>query len=250
MAEQTHCSKVRPKRSVSADGFPAPRSTRRIMTLTSSFTVILYVSLTYKSTVLAVDLFAPVVCLQHTRFRAYVSAKRERQRNLFRAGCLPPTYTLPRVCFGKARTPTEARRAAPRLGLYIQDNDVHGGVPCVPPLCIVFLDFPSARLTAAERRYKVAQSAKPSFASTICCAPLTLAKGVRIKVTHLRDLFRPDARNFPRRREAGFGDVRRIFAFYPAQICAVQISGVIIEKSRRSCCFRCSPRLSTSDKLE
>ena len=45
---------------------------------------------------------APVVCLQHTRF--------------------------PRVCFGKARTPTEARRAAPRLGFYRQDNDVHGGV--------------------------------------------------------------------------------------------------------------------------
>ena len=58
---------------------------------------------------------------------------------------------------------------------------------------------------------------------------------------HLRDLFRPDARNFPRRRKAGFGDVRRIFAFDFAQICAVQISGVIIEKSRRSCCFRCSP---------
>ena len=45
---------------------------------------------------------APVVCLQHTRF--------------------------PRVCFGKARTPKEARRAAPRLGFYRQDNDVHGGV--------------------------------------------------------------------------------------------------------------------------
>ena len=81
----------------------------------------------------------------------------------FRAGCLPPTYALPRVCFGKARTPTEARRAAPRLGLYIQDNNVRG----VPPLCIVFLDFPSARLIAAERRYMVAQSAKPSFASAV-----------------------------------------------------------------------------------
>ena len=84
----------------------------------------------------------------------------------------------------------------------------------------------------------------------LCCAPLTLAKGVRTKVTHLRYLFRPDARNFPRRRKAGFGDVRRIFAFYLAQICAVQISGVIIEKSRRSCCFRCSPRLFTSYRLE
>ena len=63
---------------------------------------------------------------------------------------------------------------------------------------------------------------------------------------HLRDLFRHDARNFPRRRKAGFGDVRRIFAFNIAQICAVQISGVIIEKSRRSCCFRCSPWLVTS----
>ena len=48
--------------------------------------------------------------------------------HIIRAGCLPATYTLPRVCFGKARTPTEARRAAPRLGLYTQDNDVHGGV--------------------------------------------------------------------------------------------------------------------------
>ena len=240
----------------------------------------------------------------------YVSAKRERQRNLIRAGCLPPTYTLPRICFGKARTPKEARRAAPRLGFYRQDNDVHGGVPCVPPLCIVFLDFrsrscfapvvclqhtryrvyvsakrerqrkvgqpvrpyvfifkttsftnaprllcdvfldfPSARLIAAERRYKVVRSAKRSLTSFICCAPLThiccapltLAKGVRPKFPHLRDLFRPDARNFPRHHEAGFGDVRRIFAFYLAQICAVQISGVIIEKSRRSCCFPRSP---------
>ncbi len=34
-------------------------------------------------------------------------------------------------------------------------------------LCDVFLDFPSARLTAAERRYMVAQSAKPSFASIV-----------------------------------------------------------------------------------
>ena len=67
---------------------------------------------------------------------------------------------------------------------------------------------------------------------------------------HLRDLFRPDARNFPRRRKAGFGDVRRIFAFYLAQICAVQISGVIIEKSRRSCCFPRSPWLVTSFRLE
>ena len=82
------------------------------------------------------------------------------------------------------------------------------------------------------------------------CAPLTLAKGVRTKVTHLRDLFRPDSRNFPRHREAGFGDVRRIFAFYPAQICAVQISGVIIEKSRRSCCLSRSPGPVTSFHLE
>ena len=36
--------------------------------------------------------------------------------------------TPPRAHFGKARTPTEARRAAPRLCFYIQDNDVHGGV--------------------------------------------------------------------------------------------------------------------------
>ena len=67
---------------------------------------------------------------------------------------------------------------------------------------------------------------------------------------HLRDLFRPDARNFPRHHEVGVGDVRRIFAFDFAQICAVQISGVIIEKSRRSCCFRCSPWLVTSFHLE
>ena len=72
---------------------------------------------------------------------------------------------------------------------------------------------------------------------------------MRIKVTHLRDLFRPDTRNFPRRREAGFGDVRRIFAFYLAQICAVQISGVIIEKSRRICCFPRSMLLFTSFRL-
>ena len=120
-----------------------------------------------------------------------------------------------------------------------------------------------------ERQRKVGHTARPcvfifkttSFANTprllcdvfldfFCCAPLTLATGVRIKVTHLRDLFRPDARNFPRRHEAGFGDVRRIFAFYLAQICAVQISGVIIEKSRRSCCFPRSPRLLTSFHLE
>ena len=55
----------------------------------------------------------------------------------------------------------------------------------VPPLRIVFLDFPSARLIAAERRQKVVRSAKRSLTSTICCAPLTLAKGVRIKVTQL-----------------------------------------------------------------
>ena len=74
--------------------------------------------------------------------------------------------------------------------------------------------------------------------------------GCASKFPHLRDLFRPDARNFPRHHEVGFGDVRRIFAFFIAQICAVQISGVIIEKSRRSCCFPRSPRLVTSDKLE
>ena len=93
------------------------------------------------------------------------------------------------------------------------------------------------------------------FAGAGATVPLTgfgntLAKGVRIKVTHLRDLFRPDARNFPRHHEVGFGDVRRIFAFYPAQICAVQISGVIIEKSRRSCCLSRSPRLLTSFHIE
>ena len=147
---------------------------------------------------------------------------------MFRAGCLPPTYTLPRICFGKARTPTEARRAAPRLGFYRQDNDVHGGVrkraaalhrflglslrSCFAPvvclqhtrsrvyvsakrerqrkvgqpvrpyvfifkttsftnaprlLCDVFLDFPSARLIAAERRQKVVRSAKRSLTSTL-----------------------------------------------------------------------------------
>ena len=96
--------------------------------------------------------FAPVVCLQHTRYRVYVSAKRERQRKrgeplrawgfidkttmftaaclacrrsasfswtfpplIFRAGCLPPTYALPLVCFGKARTPKELRTACPPL---------------------------------------------------------------------------------------------------------------------------------------
>ena len=85
----------------------------------------------------------------------------------FRAGCLPPARTPSRARFGKARTPTEARRAAPRLGLYIQDNDVRGGVLCVPPLCIVFLDFPSARLTAAERRQKVVRSAKRSLTSIV-----------------------------------------------------------------------------------
>ena len=120
----------------------------------------------------------------------------------------------------------------------------------MPPFFIVFLNFPSARLAAAERRQKVVRAAKRSLTSSIWCAPLTLAKGVRTKVTHLRDLFRPDARNFPRRREAGFGDVRRIFAFYIAQICAVQISGVIIEKSRRICCFPRSPRLLTSFHIE
>ena len=82
---------------------------------------------------------------------------------MFRAGCLPPTYTLPRACFGKARTPKEARRAAPRLGSYGQDNNVRG----VPPLCIVFLDFPSARLIAAERRQKVVRSAKRSLTSRV-----------------------------------------------------------------------------------
>ena len=83
----------------------------------------------------------------------------------FRAGCLPPTYALPRVYFGKARTPKEARRAAPRLGFYRQDNDVHGGVPCVPPLCIVFLDFRSRSCFAPvvclqHTRYRVYVSAK------------------------------------------------------------------------------------------
>ena len=140
--------------------------------------------------------FAPVVGLQYMCSRTYISTERERQRKrgeplrawvlmvkttmfaacrrsasfswtfpplMFRAGCLPPTYTLPRACFGKARTPTEARRAAPRLGLYIQDNNVRG----VPPLCIVFLDFPSARLIAAERRHKVVRSAKRSLTSIV-----------------------------------------------------------------------------------
>ena len=35
---------------------------------------------------------------------------------------------LPCADIDRARTPKEARRAAPRLGFYIQDNDVHGGV--------------------------------------------------------------------------------------------------------------------------
>ena len=105
----------------------------------------------------------PIVCLQCARLRVRTSAKPERQRNLFRAGCRSAIYVLPHIYFDRARTPTEARRAAPRLGLYIQDNNVRG----VPPLCIVFLDFPSARLITAERRYMVAQSAKPSFASIV-----------------------------------------------------------------------------------
>ena len=98
-----------------------------------------------------------------------------------RAGCLPPTNTLSRVCFGKARTPTEARRAAPRLGLYIQDNNVRG----VPPLCIVFLDFPSARLTAAERRQKVVRSAKRSLTSIVslmCFGPIVCLQQTRSRV--------------------------------------------------------------------
>ena len=81
-------------------------------------------------------------------------------------------------------------------------------------------------------------------------ASVFIRLGCASKFPHLRDLFRPDARNFPRRREAGFGDVRRIFAFFIAQICAVQISGVIIEKSRRSCCLSRSPWLFTGFHLE
>ncbi len=45
----------------------------------------------------------------------------------------------------------------------------------VPPLCIVFLDF-------------------------FCCAPLTLAKGVRIKATHLHASFAFCAAFFGRRK--------------------------------------------------
>ena len=91
---------------------------------------------------------------------------------MFRAGCLPPTYTLPRVCFGKARTPKEARRAAPRLCLYSQDNDVHGGVPCVPPLCIVFLDFRSrsARGRSATFRRSFGRQSAPSLPDRALCA--------------------------------------------------------------------------------
>ena len=82
---------------------------------------------------------------------------------VFRAGCRSAIYVLTHIYFDRARTPTEARRAAPRLGLYIQDNDVHGGVPCVPPLCIVFLDFRSrfARgRSATFRRSSARQSAR------------------------------------------------------------------------------------------
>ena len=71
---------------------------------------------------------------------------------MFRAGCLPPTYTLPRACFGKARTPTEARRAAPRLGLYIQDNIIRKTLR----VCSVMFSwtFGVAPLVAAPRLLK------------------------------------------------------------------------------------------------
>ena len=49
----------------------------------------------------------------------------------------------------------------PDLGVFIFKTTMFtAACVSVPPLCIVFLDF-------------------------FCCAPLTLAKGVRIKVTHL-----------------------------------------------------------------
>ena len=58
----------------------------------------------------------------------YVSAKPERQRNLFRAGCRSAVRALPCAHIDRARTPTEGRTACPTLCFYIQDNDVHGGV--------------------------------------------------------------------------------------------------------------------------
>ena len=71
---------------------------------------------------------------------------------MFRAGCLPPTYTLPRVCFGKARTPKEARRAAPRLFFYIQDNIIRKTLR----VCSVMFSwtFAVAPLVAAPRLLK------------------------------------------------------------------------------------------------
>ncbi len=53
----------------------------------------------------------------------------------------------------------------PELGVFIFQTTSSANAPHL--LCNVFLDFPSARLTAAERRYMVAQSAKPSFASIV-----------------------------------------------------------------------------------
>ena len=83
--------------------------------------------------------FAPVVGLLCAHCHARTSTERERQRKVGQP-VRPYVFIFKTTMFTAACV-------------------------SVPPLCIVFLDFPSARLAAAERRYMVAQSAKPSFAS-------------------------------------------------------------------------------------
>ena len=203
---------------------------------------------------------------------------------VFRAGCLPPTYTLPACMFRQSANAKGSAESRSALGSLYSRQHHSQNAPRL--LCDVFLDFRSRSAhsrSATFKRSSARQSTRRLPHRALCAlrritaylhkayfvahrffwlrtanAALPPNKNARVfvrlgcasKFPHLRDLFRSGARNFPRHHEVGFGDVRRIFAFNLAQICAVQISGVIIEKSRRSCFFRCSPRLLTSFHIE
>ena len=84
---------------------------------------------------------------------------------VFRAGCRSAVRAFPCADIDRARTPKELRTACPPLAFLYSRQHHSQNAPRL--LCDVFLNFPSARLTAAERRYMVAQSAKPSFASAV-----------------------------------------------------------------------------------
>ena len=116
----------------------------------------------------------PIVCLQCARLRVRTSAKPERQRNLFRAGCRSAIYVLPHIYFDRARTPKEGRSYCPTLCFYIQDNDVQGDTHMRVASLHRFLELLLLRTAnARQRRAHQSDASAGSFSRLGAKFPLT-----------------------------------------------------------------------------